>query len=171
MKTLYLLRHAKAEPGGKDLDDRDRPLSARGREACLAMGRYMKAHVYAPSLALSSPSLRTRETLAQVLQAGDMQVPERFIDKLYLATADEILHYVRLVSDKLSSVMVVGHNPGMHHAALVLAASERTELRRMLELKYPTGTLTVLHFSTGHWHDVAPGQGELLDFVAPQSLS
>jgi len=171
MKTLYLLRHAKAEPGGKSLSDRDRPLSARGRDACLAMGAYIKARAYAPSLVLSSPSLRTRETSERMLLSADIQAPERCIDKLYLATADEILHYVRLVSDKLPSVMVVGHNPGMHHVSLVLAVPQRTSLRMMLELKYPTGTLAVLRFACDHWQDVAPGEGELVDFITPQSLS
>ena len=170
MKTLYLLRHAKADAGSKELSDRNRPLSARGQEACVAIGEYMKKHSYSPALVLTSPSLRTVDTSIRVRDAADIHAPERQIDKLYLATADEILHYIRLVSDKLPSAMVVGHNPGMHHSALDLAKPERTQLRRELELKYPTGTLTVLHFDIQHWHDLAKGKGDIIDFASPQGL-
>src|SRR5262249_20263768 len=62
MKTLYLLRHAKAEPGGPELTDTARPLSARGREACPRMGAYMRRCGYDPALVLCSASHRTRET-------------------------------------------------------------------------------------------------------------
>jgi phosphohistidine phosphatase len=170
MKTLYLLRHAKAEAGSRELSDRNRPLSPRGQEACVAIGAYMKKRDYKPALVLSSPSVRTLDTSIRVREAADIHIPEREIDKLYLATADEILYYVRLVSDKLPSAMVVGHNPGMHHAALDLAKPERTELRRQLELKYPTGTLTVLRFDVQHWQDIAKEKGEIIDFASPQSV-
>lgn len=171
MKTLYLLRHAKAEPGSKELGDRDRPLSVRGREACGLIGIYIKTKGYKPSLIISSPAARTRETVERVVKAADINPLQQYIDKLYLATADEILHYVRLVNDTLPSVMVVGHNPGMHHAALVLAQAERSALRMGLELKYPTATLSVLQFDCEYWHELDMGAGRLIDFIMPGQLN
>jgi phosphohistidine phosphatase len=169
VKTLYLLRHAKADPAARGAADIDRPLSSRGRDACVDMAAYMKKKRYVPACALSSPSARTRETLERICAASGFTIPERIIDKLYLAEADEIVHYVRLVSDAVDSVMVVGHNPGMHHAALMLSGPDQTRLRHMLELKYPTGTLCILRFAAAHWGDIAEGGGELVDFAVPQT--
>ncbi len=169
MKTLYLLRHAKAEPGGRGDADIDRPLSARGREACADMGAYMKKKRYHPAFVLSSPSARTRETLERISEASCLTLEHRFIDKLYLAEAEEIAHYIRLVSDALDSVMVIGHNPGMHHAALVLSSSDDTRLRHALELKYPTGTLCIMQFAAQHWSDISENGGELVDFTVPRT--
>ncbi len=170
MKKLYLLRHAKAEPGSKDLGDKERPLAARGRLACTMMGNYIKEKSYVPDVAIASPSARTSETFERIVEAAGASVPVQFIDKLYLATADEMLHYIRLLSDKASSVLLVGHNPGMHHLALILSRPERTALRIKLELKYPTGSLAVLGFSGDYWKDVIPGEGTLTDFITPQTL-
>jgi phosphohistidine phosphatase len=170
MKTLYLLRHAKAEPGSKVISDQERTLSARGREACIQMGAYMKAKHYAPALALASPSARTRETLERVADATGATFAHRFDNTLYLATAEEIVRALGGVDGDVASVMVVGHNPGMHHAALLLSEPEHTKLRTALELKYPTCALAVLQFDAGRWEGVAAGEGALIDFVTPEEL-
>ncbi len=170
MKTLYLLRHAKAEPGGKELNDMDRMLSLRGHEACAQVGIYIKTRRYAPSLVLSSPSVRTKETSELVMQAANIPVSCQIENTLYLATADEILQVIQKTNDTLPSVMVVGHNPGMHHVALLLSRASQTLLREMLELKYPTGSLSVIEFKSNHWQDIVPGNGELVDFITPGQL-
>lgn len=170
MKKLYLLRHAKAEPGSKVVGDSDRTLSARGREACAAMGVYMKKKSYAPALVLCSPSARTRQTLELVAQAAGVKPKHTFEDMLYLATAEEILRVAQNVEGEPDSLMIVGHNPGMHHVALLLAAPGRTQSRLELELKYPTGALAVLEMKCACWRDLGVGKGTLLDFVTPESV-
>jgi len=170
MKTLYLLRHAKAEPGGKDVSDPERILSARGREACITVGTYMKAKKYVPGVVLCSPSARTKETLERVVLAAGIQPEHRFENTLYLATAEEILRAIHALNDDVSSAMVVGHNPGMHHISLLLSRPKHTELRTTLELKFPTCAFAVLRFDHERWEDVVPGEGMLLDFVTPGEL-
>jgi phosphohistidine phosphatase len=170
MKTLYLLRHAKAEPGSKDISDPDRGLAPRGREACELVGKYMSRKMYRPDAALCSTSTRTRQTLELVKAAAGFESKDYFESRLYLAEAPELLSQVQALVDGVRSVLVVGHNPGMHHAALLLSVPKRSQLRMNLELKYPTATLTVLRFDISHWADLAPGQGELVDFVTPAGL-
>ena len=170
MKTLYLLRHAKAEAGGKETGDRERNLSGRGREASAAMGAYLQKKAYFPQLALISPSARTRQTATGVADCLQVGFTQQFENTLYLATAEEILARVQEADDAVDSLMVVGHNPGMHHAALLLAASRATALRTRLELKYPTCALAVLHFAADHWRDLAAGEGRLVDFMTPDEL-
>jgi phosphohistidine phosphatase len=170
MKTLYFLRHAKAESGTKDISDPERVLSSRGREACALMGAYMKTKVFIPAFVLCSPAARTKETSELIAAAADIKISPRFEDTLYLATAEEILRAVHTVDDDVSSVMVVGHNPGMHHIALLLCEPRHTRLRDTLELKYPTCALSVLRFDSKRWQDIATGEGTLVDFVTPEDL-
>ena len=79
MKTLWLLRHAKASQGGDGLADRDRPLNARGRDAAARIGRHLAEREVCPELVLCSSALRTRETVeldavAQVALAREIEV-------------------------------------------------------------------------------------------------
>ena len=55
MLRLLLLRHAKAAwpPGVLDVD---RPLAARGQEASVTMGNYLKRECFAPDLVILSPA-------------------------------------------------------------------------------------------------------------------
>lgn len=170
MKTLYLLRHAKAESGDGVMRDEDRPLSARGRTACERIGAYMQSKHYTLELALCSPSLRTRETLERVGDAFGQRFTSQIQPQLYLATAGEMLAQIQAVQEGISSVLVVGHNPGMHHLASLLANAEHTSLREKLELKYPTGALTVLQCAAARWSALSPGQAVLVDFKVPGAL-
>jgi len=67
MIRLLLLRHAKSDWSDAGLDDRDRPLSKRGRESAPVIAGYMRERELAPDLVLSSPATRTRQTLSLVL--------------------------------------------------------------------------------------------------------
>lgn len=170
MKTLHLLRHAKAESGAKDISDRERKLSVRGREACILVGEYLKKKDYLPDLVLCSPSVRTRETLERVATAMAVRFKHRFENTLYLAAAETILRVIQTADDAADAVMVIGHNPGMHHIALLLCEPQRSKLRALLELKFPTCALAVLRFDCERWADVAAKEGTLVDFVTPGEL-
>lgn len=170
MKTLYLLRHTKAEPGGSALADEDRPLAARGRDASRRMGVYMQQQRYLPEFTICSTSARTRETLEILAASHGGEFSFALEKKLYLATPGEMLAQIHAVSDAYASLLVIGHNPGMHHLAATLASDKHTPLREKLELKYPTGALAVLAFDTAHWKNIAPEGGALKDFVLPNDL-
>jgi phosphohistidine phosphatase len=68
----------------------------------------------------------------------------------------------------MASVMVVGHNPGLQHLALVLA-SAGAELER-LEAKFPTAALATLTFPKTTWSQVSPRDGVLAAYVVPKQL-
>ena len=170
MKTLYLLRHAKAESGSPTLNDEDRKLSARGRAASERMGKHMKTKSYLPQAVLCSSAARTRETCQLITEHSGGNFAASFEKKLYLATAGEMLTQIHKSDDALNSLMLVGHNPGMHHLAALLASADHTPLRMELEMKYPTGALTVISFPVDHWSKVMPDSGSLRDFVLPDGL-
>lgn len=170
MKTLYLLRHAKAEPGGFTLSDEDRPLSARGREACITIGSYIKKHKYTPEIVLCSSSIRTRETLERIEDFFATPPQIKLEKKLYLAAPGEMLAQIHTIADEFNSALLIGHNPGMHHLAALLSSSEATDLRMEIEIKYPTSALAVITFKTQSWKSIAPDSGTLKDFITPKGL-
>jgi phosphohistidine phosphatase len=125
LRLLYLLRHAKSSWGDPGLEDRDRPLNSRGRRAARLVAEHLRAEGVSPELVLCSASLRTRQTLAAILPALDGEVEARIEDALYSAGAEELLERLRSVPASTSSVLVIGHNPGLHELALSLAGTGR----------------------------------------------
>ncbi len=170
MKRLYLLRHAKSDWADPDRIDADRPLSPRGRRAAPTLGRYMRREGLVPGLVLASTARRTEETWDLLSETLKSDVPVESSHKLYLASPARLLKTIRGVDDKVGSVVIVGHNPGIQALALELAGSGDESARARLASKYPTGGLAVFDFAVDHWADVAAGGGELERFVVPRDL-
>lgn len=171
MLTLMLLRHAKSSWADDGLHDFDRPLAKRGIAAAPRVGRYLATHYRLPDLIVSSTSLRTRETLALLLAALPEPVPQViYEDGLYLAGADDLLERIAAFGKGAERIMLVGHNPGMHELAILLAGKGDAAARAALAEKFPTAGLAVITFSATSWSEVRPGNGTLVDFVTPRSL-
>ena len=170
MLTLSLLRHAKSSWDDPGLEDFDRPLNERGREAASRMGRFMAKNGIAPELILSSPSVRTRQTLELVLPHLSPKPSVVFEDALYLATASVLLQHARKGAGTARHVMVVAHDPGMHQLATELAGSGEPALLEVLAKKFPTAGLAVIDFDAQTWSKVRRGAGRLRLFMAPKRL-
>lgn len=170
MKTLYLLRHLKSSWDDPALPDGERPLAPRGRRAGKKLARHLRRTGVAPQLVLCSPSVRTRETLKAVLPAlGDPEV--RFPAELYAAEEEVLLDALRSVEPRVTSILMVGHNPGLQDLALSLAGSGDDDGRRRLGEKLPTGALVMLEFRAGPWSEIGPSAGKLVSYVVPSELS
>ena len=172
MKRLFLLRHAKAQPADGGCEDVDRTLMFSGMQDAAAMARYLRKSDYQVDLILCSPSARTAQTAELILQALDSEIEYR--DNLYLAEPAKIIAAVRGSPAQISSLMVVGHNPGLEATAALLAREpvRRKERARheALEEKFPTCALAILDFDVGRWRDVGQGGGKLAEFVRPKDL-
>jgi phosphohistidine phosphatase len=160
-KRLLLLRHAKSSWDDPTLSDHDRPLAPRGRKAAERMSRYLAEQDVSISLVLCSSARRTRQTIDLVAPSGEIQIDPG----LYGASADQLLDRLRQVPEEARTVMVVGHNPGLHELAIDLLDAG-TELA---ERKFPTGALATLSFS-GTWEELGTGRAELEGFVVPREL-
>jgi phosphohistidine phosphatase len=175
MKTLYLLRHAKSSWGNADLPDHERPLNERGRKAASAMGRYLRGLPHHPELALVSTARRVAETLDLVLPelAGDVAVIR---DRaLYLASPETLLQRLGATSTESGSLLIIGHNPGIHEFALQLVgevgSAAARDARDRLKASYPTAALAVIRFPEAEfWRDIAVGEGRLESFIRPKDL-
>jgi phosphohistidine phosphatase len=170
MKRLYLLRHAKSDWADPDRIDAERPLSPRGRRAAPTLGRYMRRERLIPGLVLASTARRAEETWDLLSESLKSHVPIEASHKLYLASPARLLKAIQGVDDRIGSVIIVGHNPGLQALALELAGSGEANARARITAKYPTGGLAVFDFAVERWADVAAGGGELERFVVPRDL-
>ncbi|HUZ64934.1 MAG TPA: histidine phosphatase family protein [Acetobacteraceae bacterium] len=172
MHQLLLMRHAKADRDDRGVADRDRVLTARGREAAMAMRRAMRELGLAPDLVLVSPSRRTKETLAALEPWDDMPLIDE-VDRLYLASATQLAAALREISETVRSILMIGHNPGLHELAIRLAsptmASPPKALARLAE-GFPTAALAE-YAVAGPWWSLGAGSGQLLRFLAPRDLA
>lgn len=121
MKTLYLLRHAKAVQAIKHAwdpaDDRNRPLTPSGIGDASEVGAWFARKGIRPGLALVSDATRTLETWQHLRASSHMDVPMRTMPELYLATAEQIISVVRQVGDSFTSLLIISHNPGLEELA------------------------------------------------------
>jgi len=173
MLTLLLLRHAKSDWNNTALDDHDRPLNPRGTKAAPIMGRHLAREGLKPDLILCSDAVRAQATLAFVLpELGPPPPHFVFEEALYLASPDTILDVIRSnVEEATKSVMVIGHNPGLHALALTLIGDGNKKGLRQLAMKFPTAALAVISFDTAHWPEIGPTLGNLASFVTPREVS
>ncbi len=171
MLTLLLLRHAKSSWDHSNLDDFERPLADRGRQAAPLMGRYLAKHHLQPDLILCSSAMRTQQTLELVRASFSGCEPAvRYEDDLYLAPSSNLLGHLKRVSQRWKRVLLVGHNPGMQELAVRLAGSGDPAALRAMSEKYPTAGLAVFTFDAARWSEIAAQTGRLVSFVTPRSL-
>ncbi|CAA2139352.1 histidine phosphatase family protein [Hyphomicrobium sp. ghe19] len=170
MLSLALLRHAKSSWDAKDIDDFDRALNDRGRAAAPVMGGVLKELHFAPEQILCSPAKRTRETLSLITPyVKDAEVT--FDDQLYLTGPDTLLARLKTVPVGIQRVLMIGHNPGMHGLALMLAGTGDAKSISRLEDKFPTAALATFTFPQVTWRDLTPASGHLEAFITPRDRS
>jgi phosphohistidine phosphatase len=172
MRQLLLLRHAKSSWDDRELPDHSRPLNKRGRLAAIAMRQTMEDLGLAPDLVLVSTALRTRQTLEALEPWAETPLVEP-LDILYLADAPTLFGALRQVKETVRSVLLVGHNPGLHELAVRLVGAHAmtyadASLRQLAE-GYPSGALAEFTVP-GAWSALGEGGGRLVRFVAPRDL-
>ncbi len=116
-RTLYLLRHAKSSWSDEHLDDHDRPLAPRGEEAVARLRQYVEGEGVAPELVLCSSARRTMMTLEGLVPVLPDSTVIAVEDGLYGASSAGLLRRLHDVDDNVSSVMLIGHNPGLEMLA------------------------------------------------------
>lgn len=174
MRQLLLLRHAKSSWDDPTNADHARPLNQRGRRAAAAMRGAMHQLGLQPDLVLVSSARRTLQTLEQ-LEPWDESPLVEPLDKLYLASADQMIAVLNGVAETVRSVLLIGHNPGMHELALRLAGPAAPSgpppgpNHARLAAAYPTGALAEFTV-TGPWWSVGAEPVKLVRFLAPRDL-
>ena len=126
---VYLIRHAKAEPGEPDAL---RKLNERGKKQARELGERLARTGLRPDAVISSPLLRARQTADAIARATgtETEVDERLAPG---ATVDDLRH---VVSGHGDTIVVVGHQPdcGQIAAALTGGPEPTFKTAGMVEL-------------------------------------
>lgn len=147
MKTLYLLRHAKSSWSLPSLDDFDRPLNNRGIRAAPFMGEILLKKKISPELIISSPALRAITTAKIIAEKLKYPVSNIKKDKnIYEASALDLLSVIKHANDKLQSLMIVGHNPGMTDLINLISDNRLDNL--------PTAGIVCLKKEIDNWKEI-----------------
>jgi len=178
-RELVLLRHAKS--AWPDLPDHERPLAGRGRRDAPVMGRWLRAAGHVPDQVLCSTARRTRETWQLAQPELGTAPPVSFEDRVYEASAAQLLDLVRHARSAVKTLLIVGHAPGIPDLALMLAgADEPTDgggengamppaVVDHVSAKFPTAAVAVLELG-GPWDRLGPGTARLTSFVTPRDV-
>ena len=165
-KRLSILRHAKSDWGDAAVADFDRPLNKRGRAAAKAVRHAIRERGLEFDVILSSPAMRTRETLERLGLAERAQ----WEDALYLATRGMLMRIVKSLPAEAESALIVGHNPGLHEIVVDLAGGDSDGFRDRIYAKFPTGALASIDFDCAQWNELAAGSGTIAELILPREL-
>lgn len=125
-----------------------------------------------PDLVLVSPSRRTMQTL-EALEPWEETPLIEPMESLYLADPPQLLAALHGVAETVRSVMLIGHNPGLHDLAVSLAGPRALAhggpAEKALVAGFPTGALAEFVVA-GSWWDLREGGGRLIRFLTPRML-
>ncbi len=160
---LLLIRHAHAGERDPDHwpDDRDRPLTEKGRKTQRRVSRRLGDLDLAPARVLTSPWVRAAQTAELLVDELGLGSPAIAVDAL---AADPDL--VRLTDDigdpgPDAIVALVGHSPWMEELAALLLTGSTTGLR----VDFPKSGVIGIDLERP-----APGAGELRFLLRPKML-
>jgi phosphohistidine phosphatase len=162
-RTLVLVRHGKSS-WDLDVDDHERPLSARGRRDAEAIGRWLSERSLRPDLVLCSTAFRTKQTWEYAMAGGATAGEVQYRREVYHAWVPELLALIREVPDEIHTLLVLGHAPSIPD--LVEHVCIRTQSRdwAQMDSKFPTSGLAVVSVP-GPWSELGKARAELASFT------
>ncbi|MEU3529966.1 histidine phosphatase family protein [Streptomyces murinus] len=164
-RRIALFRHAKAD--WPQVSDHERPLAERGRMDAAVAGRRLTDAGLGFDLALCSTATRTRETWKLAVHELDHRPKTVYEERVYEASPGQLIALLNEVPDDVGTLILIGHNPGVHGLAEILAGSADEDARdRMNRRGFPAAAFAVLSFE-GSWKGLEPGVARLTDYWAP----
>lgn len=160
MKELILIRHAKSSWSNPLLDDFERPLNKRGEKNAPFMAKVLKQKGLTPDLIISSPSIRTKQTLDYFIQEFDYKGEIIFEESIYEAPFENLLKVIKNIDDKYKTIFLFGHNPGLNDLVDFLIGN--------FEENIPTSGVLKLNFDIKKWENLKEKIGILEFFIYPK---
>jgi phosphohistidine phosphatase len=158
--TLLVLRHGKSDWGAEYGGDAERPLAKRGRRAAKTIGRHLARVGPRPTLALTSPAVRARDTLERVLAAAGFDCPTGVAESFYGHGTGAVLEELGRLEGSPDVVLVVGHEPTWSELIAAVTGSY---------VRFPTAALARLDFDAD-WARLGSEGAVLTWLVLPREL-
>ncbi len=164
---LYIMRHAKSDWSGPQISDFERPINKRGTRNAIRVGQWMNENNHIPQKIISSPALRAKETIELVTeQISKFNLEDlTYEDELYLAGFTQLIEFINTFKDKVQSLMLVGHNPGIENLVNYLCDKSGDK-----ETIVTTANLFIFKFSSDSFN-TAVDIIELVEAIKPRELN
>jgi phosphohistidine phosphatase len=160
LKTLHLVRHAKAELTANNSKDFYRALATSGMIDAARMARNLAETGVKPDGIIASPAertTRTAEIFADQLKYDSEKVHYR--DELYDGRLLEYLSVINEINQDFEEVILVGHNPNISYIAEYLSGADIGDI--------PTSGIVSIKFENLNWSEVSKKSGAMTSFVSP----
>ena len=155
MKTIYLVRHAQAVKGKKNVPDHERPLVRKGEKKAKSLALKLKKNLIRPDVIISSQAERalgTSRILADILRYPSDQIILK--TSLYKSKkGKDFLKIVKELEGKIHSALIVGHEPTLSELATLLVPSSISFI--------PNAGIMRIDFEISTWKGLVPGKGSL----------
>ena len=161
IKTLYLVRHAKASESVSP--DLLRPLVSSGMIDAARMSKHLASKMQGIDLILTSNAERTQMT-AQVFceQLGIDSQKVTVLESLYENSPKHYLEALNGLSEDVDSVMIVGHNPSISYFAEFLTHEEIGSM--------PTCGVIGMTFENLKWAEISKKTGHMTFYDSPDGI-
>jgi phosphohistidine phosphatase len=131
MKTIILMRHAKAEQGNFEISDFERKLTEKGKSDADISAKTLSKKIKTIDLIVSSSAKRTLKTAKIIAENFEIDKNKiQSIDEIYEASSDAYVHVIRSLNDeKVETVIIVGHNPTIGAMVAMMSGIEIIEFK------------------------------------------
>lgn len=162
-KELILVRHGKAVTPESFARDIDRVLAPRGINDGYKIGDKLKNEGIKPDMILTSPAARASHTafiLSRVLETKTDNI--RVVKNFYHCNEDIFMNEIFTLDNKLNSILISAHNPGITDLAYYLTRGETSFL--------PTTGVAIVRFNTDKWTEISGAKPEYTLILKPKDL-
>ncbi|WP_152633360.1 SixA phosphatase family protein [Aliarcobacter butzleri] len=160
MKKLVLIRHAKSDWSNPFLDDYLRPLNKRGKKNAPLMAKLLKEKNIRPDLIISSPSIRTKQTLEYFIKKLNYNDEVKLEESIYEAPYENLLKVIKDIPNIHKILFLIGHNPGLCDLTNFLVDKSFENV--------PTCGIVEIDFDVKNWKDISKENSNLISFEYPK---
>lgn len=162
MKTLLVMRHAKSSWKDQEIPDHDRPLKKRGRKDIVNMAKLLKKKGLVPDYIISSTAVRAKDTASLMIEKLNYKEKSEFIEEFYMAEPETYIEHISKVPDKVNTLLIIGHNPGLEGLVMTLG-DKITSLS--------TGSIAKLYLFIDKWSELTSDtDGEINHVWVPEEF-
>lgn len=162
MKTLLIIRHAKAE-SAFTLNDFERPLNERGKKDAPVVAKRVQERTIKIEAFISSPAKRAKKTaelFCETLGGNENEII--YISALYHAPAETFVSVIKDAANEFSCIALFAHNPGITDFVNQLADTIRID-------NMPTCAVFAVKCNCNSWKEFEKAKKEFLFFDYPKS--
>jgi phosphohistidine phosphatase len=164
MKQLLIIRHGKSAWDLPGLNDHDRTLNSRGEHDAPRIAAALKQRGVIPGAVMTSTAVRAESTAKLVAEGLEFSVSQIITNEaLYLASPRTIINVVQQCDESVETLLVFGHNPGMHDATDLISNAACVD-------HFPTLAVARFELQVDHWGECDARTGLLLDSFSPKTL-